>query len=174
MTGIEKQLMLKEIKEKLENKDIFFTNFSKVNVKDLGRLRQAITKGEGKGIVVKNNVARIVLKELGMENTLPAIDGSVFLVVSDEEPQKISKVLVNFAKEQEAFTIKGAFLDGNFHPSIYVLKLAALPSRNELLALVVGSIKAPINNFVLGLHGVLRSFVVVLNEMSKKKGEYVK
>ncbi len=169
MPGIEKQLMLKEVKGKLEGKDVYFTNFNKVNVEDFGRLRQAVSNKKAQGIVVKNSIARIVLKELGMEETIPVIDGSVFLVTSSEEPQSVSKELVNFAKGQEAFNIKGAFIDGDFYSSDYVVDLAKLPSREQLIASVVVGIKAPITNFVLGLSGLMRSFVVVLNEISKKK-----
>ena len=169
MSGIEKQLMLKEIKDTLEGQDVFFTNFSKVSVADFGRLRQSISNNVGKGMVVKNSIARIALKELGMEESIPAVDGSVLLVTSGDEPQKISKELVNFAKKQEAFTINGAVIDGQFHPSTYIVTLAKLPSREQLIASVVGGIKAPITNFVLGLNSLLRSFVVVLNEVSKKK-----
>ena len=169
MPGIEKQLMLKEIKSTLEGNDVFFTNFSKVSVEAFGQLRQSISDNACKGVVVKNTIARIALKELGMEETLPAIDGSVLLVASGNEPQKISKELVDFAKKQEAFTLKGAVIDGQFRPSSYVNALAKLPSREQLIASVVVGIKAPITNFVLGLNSLLRSFVVVLNEVSKKK-----
>ncbi|MBU1862376.1 MAG: 50S ribosomal protein L10 [Candidatus Omnitrophica bacterium] len=171
MPGIENTLMLKEIKKKLENKNVFFTNFNKVTVKNFSRLRQSLTKNDGQGLVVKNRVARIVLKELGMEKAVDVIAGSMFLVAAEKEPQKISKDLVDFAKGQESFTIKGAFIDGSFQPESYVSELAKLPSREQLLASVVGGMKAPITNFVFGLKGILRSFVVVLNEMNKKKSE---
>ena len=169
MAGLEKKLMLQEIKKKIEGRDVFFTNFEKVTVEQFGALRRSIAANDGNGVVVKNNIARIILKELGMEDALSAIEGAVFLVAVSKEPQKVSKDLVDFAKAREAFSIKGAFIDGIFQPAPYVIQLAKLPSREQLLACVVGGIKAPITNFVFGLSSLLRSLVVVLNEVSKKK-----
>ncbi len=169
MAGLEKQLMLKVMKETLEGNDVFFTRFDKVTVGNFGRLRQGVRKNEGKGIVGKNSIMRIALKELGMEDAVSAIDGSVFLVASQEGPQKVSKELVNFSKEQSAFEIQGVFIDGAFRPKEYVVELSNLPSREQLLASVVGGMKAPITNFVFGLNSIVRSLVVVLNEVSKKK-----
>jgi len=134
-------------------------------------LRGSIKKNEGYGFVVKNKVAEIALKELGMEGALEALDGQVFLVRSAEEPQVISKELVNFAKSQEAFEIQGIFIDGNFQGKSYVMELSNMPSRHQLLASVVCGMKAPITNFVFILNALMKNLVVVLDQVSKKKSE---
>jgi large subunit ribosomal protein L10 len=171
MAGIEKELLLKETKARLEGGDVFFTTFDRVSVDKLAGLRRSIKKAEGRGFVVKNTIAQRAMQELGIEVAEQALDGPLFLVRSAEEPQAISKELVNFAKEQEAFEIKGIFIDGNFQGKNYVEALSSMPSRHQLLASVVGGMKAPITNFVFSLSALLKNLVVVLDQVSKKKSE---
>jgi large subunit ribosomal protein L10 len=171
MAGIEKELLLKETKARIEGGNVFFTKFDRISVDKLAELRSSLKKKDGRGFVVKNKVAELALKELGMDNALKALDGQVFLVRSAKEPQIISKELVNFSKEQESFEIQGVFIDGNFQEKSYVEELSRMPSRKELLASVVGGMKAPITNFVFGLNALLKGLVVVLDQVSKKKSE---
>lgn len=169
MPGIDKKIMLKEMKATLEGGDIFFAKFDRVNVADFSELRRSIKNKEGRGIVVKKTLAKIALTEMGMEEATGALDGQMFLVASPSEPQIISKELVDFSKKQEGFVVNGVFMDGTFHSSEYVNDLAQLPSREQLLASVVGGIKAPITNFVMGLNSLLRSMVVVLDQVKQQK-----
>ncbi len=169
MAGIEKEIMLKEVKSKLENRSIFFASFEKMTVDDFGSLRNTLSKKEANGFVVKKRIAKLALKELGLEEAADGIVGPLFMVATEANQPALSKDLVNFAKEKESFVINGVYMDGSYHPTSYVETLSSLPSRDELIASVVCGAKAPINNFVLGLNSLLRSFVVVLNEVSKQK-----
>lgn len=169
MASFYKELMLNEIKETLGNNDVFFASFDKVTVESISNLRRSLRKNDASGMVVKNKLARIALKDLGMQQSDDILTGAMFLVSAPRDPQNVSKDLVDYAKKEEAFSIKGVFTNGTFYTGDYVSDLAQLPSREQLLASVVGGIKAPITNFVLGLNGLLRSVVVVLNEVKKAK-----
>jgi len=171
MAGIEKELLLKETKSRIEGGDLFFTKVDKVNVEKLAELRRSVKKSDGRGYVVKNRIAKIALEEMGMGDATQWLDGQIFMVTAPRDPQDVSKELVNFAKEQEAFEIQGVFIDGSFQSKAYVEDLSKLPSRQQLLASVVGGMKAPITNFVLGLGSLVKSLVVVLDQVSKKKSE---
>ncbi len=171
MAGIEKELLLKETKTRLTGGDLFFTNVDKVNVEKLAELRRSVKKSDGCGYVVKNRIAKIALEEMGMADAAQGLDGQVFVVTAPRDPQDISKELVDFSKEQESFEIQGVFIDGAYQSKTYVEDLSKLPSRQQLLASVVGGMKAPITNFVLGLGSLVKSLVVVLDQVSKKKSE---
>jgi large subunit ribosomal protein L10 len=171
MAGIEKKLLLKETKARLEGGDVFFAKFEKVKVDKLAELRRSVKKVSGRGYVVKNTIAQLALEEMGMPNASKEVKGQSFLVTAPKDPQLVSKELINFAKEQESFEIQGVYIAGSFQPKSYVEALALLPSRHQLLASVVGGMKAPITNFVFGLNCLLRNLVVVLDQVSKKKSE---
>jgi large subunit ribosomal protein L10 len=174
MAGLEKTLMLKEVKDKIKaTSNIFFTKVNRINVDDFTKLRQSVSPCSTKAFVVKNTIARIALKDLGLEKCTSAIDGISFLVVADKEIQQVSKELVAFGKDKNAeqFEIRGAWIEGEFVSEGYVKEISKLPSRQVLLANLLGRMNAPITNFVCDLNGIIRSLVIALSEVSKKKGE---
>jgi len=171
MAGIIKSIMLKQVKEAIENKEVFVTSFDQLTVSKISELRNALRKNDAQGLVTKSTLAKKALDELGMDGASDVLDRTVFLVAAERDPQIISKELVDFAKGNDSFEVRGLFSEGAFRAADYVKALATLPSRDQLLASVVGGIKAPITNFVLGMGGFLRNLVVVLNEVKKKKSE---
>ncbi len=174
MPSIEKTVMIRELEKKIGNKPyIFFAQFSKLSTGDMSVLRKNLQKGADSCVVLKNTLARKILEKIGINGSAaPLIEGQTIVATCLEEPQKISKIFVDFAKEkEEAFKIKGAIVEGKAYEKAYVTELAKLPGKIELLTKVAIGVKSPITGFVLTLNAVLRSFVVVVNEVAKKKGE---
>ena len=81
------------------------------------------------------------------------------------------KVLNNFSKEFDALNILGGLVEGKYITKEEAIELAKLPSRDELLAKLVGVLKAPISGFHGVLSGVLRNFVGVVSAYQEKKGK---
>lgn len=170
MPGIEKPKMLQEITDRVKDVPfIFFARFKGLTVNDFSFLRRTLEKLSKHCFVAKHTLLRKVLDSLGVKKTDGLLEGSLVLVTADKDPQVLSKTLVAFAKEKETFQLAGAFIEGELVGASYVKELSALPSRIELIAKVVGGIKAPISGFVLGLRGLLSSLVIVLDGVSKKK-----
>lgn len=172
MPGIEKELMFKEINKTVKDKPyVFFAKFKKVSVADMGSLRRSLEKYAERCLVVKNTVARRVFTEMKAEDVVKMIDGQVLLTTAQSEPQEISKALVDFEKQMEGFELNGAFVEGTAFDVGYIKKLSKLPSREQLIADVVGGIKTPINNFVFILNGLLRNLVGVLDQIKATKNQ---
>ena len=170
MASIGKQLMLEELVDALRaNNYIFFTRYQKLSVSDFGELRRKLEKVSDRALVVKNWVARLAFQKVGIKDVNGFIKGSVFMTLGGQEPQVISKVLVNFAKDRENFQLTGACLDGRLYDPTYLQGLAKLPSREVLLATVVSRLNAPIGNFVNVMGQLIRSLAVVLDQVSKQK-----
>ena len=81
-----------------------------------------------------------------------------------------SFLVIDFGKENEAFKIQCGYLDGRVLTQADVKALASLPSKEVLLARVVGGIQTPISRFVSVLSGTVRQVVNVLDAIAKKKG----
>ena len=127
----------------------------------------------------KNNVTLRVVK-----NTLVrrAVEGTEFAGLADQfvgplvyafsaDPVAAAKVLVNFAKDNDKLVIKGGAM-ANFVMDVEAVKnLASMPSREELLAKLVGSMQAPISGLVNVLQGNIRNMVYVLDAVRAKKAE---
>jgi large subunit ribosomal protein L10 len=93
------------------------------------------------------------------------------VTLGGKEPQLVSKTLVEFAKGRDNVELRGMILDGKAFEGNFIKELAKLPSRKELLTAVAIRMKSPITALVMTLNGLLQSFVVVLNEIQKKKAQ---
>ena len=171
MPSLEKTIMLREFSKRVEKKPyLFFAKFTKLSTSDLGDLRRNLSKSADTCTVVKNTIARKTFEQLGIKGIEDLINGQTLLATCKDEPQRVSKVLVDFSKDRDdRFKISGAYVDGAVFEAGHVKQLAALPSKHELLTKVACGVKSPITNFVLTLNAVIRSFVVVLGEVSRKK-----
>ena len=168
---VEKKLLLEQLLQTAKNSEyVFFAKFKGISVNDMNQLRRRLEKAADRVLVVKNNLARLVLERMNAKAALDFLDGSVLLTTGKKDPQIVSKLLVEFAKDKENFELKGVFINQNTFQKQFIQELAKLPSRQELLAMVVGGIQAPISGFVLGLGQLVRSLVVTLDQIQKKKG----
>ena len=171
MPKLEKEIMIKELNDQFEkNPYVFFTAIRGLSVGEMGELRQTLETQSPRSLVVKNSLARRVLKDRGFngesENLL---EDQCFLSFTETDPQIISKTLVDFGKDHEALQLRGAIIDGEVVEPNYVKQLAKLPAREVLLGQVVSGINAPVTNFVLTLGSLVRSLVVVLSAVAESK-----
>ena len=97
------------------------------------------------------------------------VDGAVGVSLSGEDIIATCKALVDFTKVHEKLKLKGAYLDGKNISPARIKELASLPTRDVLIAQVVGGIKSPITGFVNVLGGVLRKFLYCLDAIKAKK-----
>jgi len=173
MPSLEKKIMLRELTKKIQDRPyLFFAQFNKLTTGDMSGLRKNLLKTADSCVVVKNSLAVKIFEDLGIRDASKFLTGQIFVATCKNEPQKVSKIFVDFAKEKEdAFKIKGAIVEGQAYENDYVKELAKLPSKHELLTKVVVGVKSPISGFVLTLNALVRSFVVVLNQVAIKKTE---
>jgi large subunit ribosomal protein L10 len=135
---------------------IFAADFRGLTVKQLAELRGRLREAETEFTVVKNTLARRAAAEIGREALLPYLDGPTGLVWVGGDPSVAAKALNQFAAEHpDALSIRGGLLDGNDLPSADVVRLAKLPSREQLLGQLAGGLAAPLS----GLAGTLNSLI---------------
>lgn len=112
--------------------------------------------------VAKNTLTKIAAhgREItGLDETLV---GPTALVFAWEDPAQPAKVLRNFARTSGILSIKAGVMDGEVLTSEQIEAIADLPSRDELIAKVVGGVSAPIYGIVNVLSGPVRSLAYVL------------
>ncbi|MFZ5390944.1 MAG: 50S ribosomal protein L10, partial [Patescibacteria group bacterium] len=149
-------------------KGVVMADFTGLGVKDLQELRKTL---RDKGIsyeVVKKTVLRRSLESAGLKEASAADlpNGSVSLAVSQNDEVETAKLLADYGKTHDKFKILGGILEKTFVNADKVNELSKLPSKQELLGQVVGSIAAPLSGFVNVLQGNLRGLVQVLKAMS--------
>ena len=162
--------MIAELLDRIEeHPDFVITEYMGSTVLDLELVRKNLRPISSEYVVVKNSIARVALDKLKLEEAKALIDGGIGISLSGKDIIATCKVLVNFTKDHEKFKIKGAVIDGKLVPATKVKELASLPSKEALLAQVVGTMKAPITGFVMVLGGVLRKFIYAINAVKEKK-----
>lgn len=165
-----KKYMIKELSQELNaHPALFVTDVSGIPNREMEDLRRKLKTAKANYVMVKNSICLLALEELKLKQLTSLIDGTIGIGLSGDDYVASSKVLVDFSRQHTTFKIKGAFLEGSLVTPEKINELAALPSREVLLAWVVGGIKAPITGFVNLLQANIRNFVNVLNNLAKKK-----
>ncbi len=170
-------------KSKLQKKDTvknFVDNFGKakmvvlsdykgLKVKEITALRKELNQNQVDCEVVKKTMMNLAFKEMGIDFNAKTLPGNIIGVSFGFGDQVApAKIVANFAKTHEAMKVLGGFLEGKFIDGQTVKTFAALPSREQLLAKMVGSIQAPLSGFVQVLSGNLRGLVQILNARKEK------
>ncbi len=143
MNRVEKQEFVESLSVQLkEAKLVVITQQTGLTVQESTTLRSKMREGEASFRVVKNNLARIAVKEVGLEEMGPYLKGPAALAFS-KDPINAAKVAVKYAKENSKLVIVAGMLEGKFLDANSVKALATLPSLDELRAKILGVLMAP-------------------------------
>lgn len=170
-----KQAVVAQLKEQLESaKGVVLTSYKGLTVAQDTELRRELREAGVSYHVVKNTMLRIAAKEAGIEGIEEHLDGTTAFAFSTEDAVAPAKVICGFIKKNkledaEVLTVKVGMVEGKVIGVEEVKALAALPSREELIAKLLGSMNAPISNTVNVLQGVIRNAVYVLDAIRSQK-----
>lgn len=140
-----------------------------LNVQQLTSLRKE-ARNAGVWIkVVKNNLARLVIKNSDFECLTEHFAGPVIFSAS-EDPVAVARVMATFAKDNENLKITVGAMNGGLMDQAMIQHLSILPGRDELIAKLMGTIQAPVQKFVSTLNEVPGKAVRTLSAIAEAKG----
>ena len=151
MPSEKKIQIVEQLKEKLAKaKGVVLTDYQGLSVPEVEILRRNLQEAGANYQVVKNTLLNLALKNSGSRFTIDDLrfTGPTAVVLSNEDEIKPLKALYDFAKEHEALEVKGGFFEGAFLAAEKLKEIASLPSREVLLAKVVGMMQSPISRLV--------------------------
>ena len=151
-------------------KSIILSDFTGLNVKDISELRRACREKGIKFRVVKNTLAKRSFSDLGMSGAAPLLEGPTALAVSADDEIAPAQGLKKFADDNELPRLKGGYVSGRLLSDKEVIRLAALPGKEVLLAQVVGTAQAPLRGLLNCLNASLRDLVSVVKAIGDKQG----
>ena len=152
-----------------QSRAIFLTEYKGMSVKQLSELRRGAREVDGKISVTKNTLLRYVLEEAGQPIPEDLLTGQTATGFALGEAPALAKALVDFAKADELFIIKGALLDGRLISPEEVEALAKLPSKEQLRAQIMGLINAPARNLAGVVASGVRQVINVIDAYAKKE-----
>ncbi len=168
MKRVEKEQLVAELKEKMAGATtLYYTDFTGLNVKRMTELRRRLRRAKVEYVVIKNTLALRAVNEAGL--TVQPLRGPTGLVVS-RDPLTAAKVLADFARENDQKpVVKGGLMDGRVLDAAQVQKLAAMPSREQMLAQLGASMQAPMAAFAGALNGLLYMFAGALDALKTQR-----
>lgn len=166
-----KQKIVAELHEKLQNaKAAFLADFRGLSVEQATTLRNELRKAQVEYKVVKNTLLELASKDTDKTSLSAHFAGPTAIALTYDDPVAAAKVLSKFAKDQaNVFKLKAGVLTGKPLSVADIQALADLPSREVLIAKMLGSMQAPATNFVGVLAAVPGSFVRALDAVRAKK-----
>ena len=175
MNRAEKTELAAELKEKFTKAKVaMFADYKGVTATQADDLRRLLRAHQTEVKVLKNNVARLLTKDGAMGNEakelMDGMVGPTLVAFAYGDPAAAAKVFHKFAQDNEAFKLKESLMGNKRIDASGVETLAKLPSKEVLLATLLGTLNAPITNFVGVLAAVPRSLLNVLTAVEKQKG----
>jgi large subunit ribosomal protein L10 len=162
--------VVEEIKGKIQDaKSVVLVKFSGLSVAEDTELRREFRKNNVEYKVLKNTLVRRAFNDLGVTDFDDDLNGPTSIAFGSDETGA-SKVIIDAVKKYEnKVFVKSAYVDGSRVDEKGVKALASMPSKEQLIAKMLGSLQAPIANFVGVLSAMPRSLVIALNAIAEKQ-----
>lgn len=162
--------LVNEIKEKIEGShSMVFINYRGLTVEEVTELRKNFRENDVVYKVYKNTMMKRAFQDLGIEGLDDFMKGPTAVAFGMEDAVAPAKVASEYAKDHEVVEIKAGYVDGKIIDTKGVEALAKLPSREVLIAQVLGGLNAPITGLVSVLNGNIRGLAVALRAIAEKK-----
>lgn len=166
----DKQQLVADLAAQVKESDaLFLTNYKGLTFTQLTAIRTEIKESGSDFKVVKNTLLKIALNNNGIDSMDSYLVEPTACAIVTGDVAAAAKAIKKYAKTFDKLEIKAGYLDGNVLTANDVNVLADLPSREELLAKLLGSMNAPVSNFVNLLANIPRGLLNVLTAVKDKK-----
>ncbi len=171
MNKNEKAEIIAEAKELIQNSSaVFLTDYSNISVADITELRNQFRKDGVKYKVFKNTLFKRALTESGkFEKLAEHLVGMTGFAFASTNPVAPAKIIKKFNDTSQKFALKACYIETQYYDGSKLNQLASLPSKDELIAGIIGSLNSPASGIVGSISAVVRDLVSVIDEVSKKK-----
>lgn len=155
-----KQPVIEEISAHIKDaQSVVLVDYRGLTVEQDTRLRKQLREAGITYKVYKNTMMNFAFKGTDFEPLTPYLEGPSAVAISNEDATAPARVLCNFAKEANKLEIKGGVVEGIAYDAKGIGEIAKIPSREELLSKLLGSLQSPITNMAR-----------VLNQLAEKGG----
>jgi large subunit ribosomal protein L10 len=169
-TKLQKEGMLTALTDRLgRSQGVVLVGTSGIKVDEIEQIRDTLFTHGLQFQVAKNSLLKLALEENKMSVPAELLDQPLGLVYSYADPVAAAALTVPFKKEIEKLQVLGGLVGNEFMSADQVVALSKLPSREQLLGQLVGTLQAPISGFVNVLAGNIRGLVTVLGAIRDTK-----
>lgn len=165
-----KVAMLAEIKDRMERASVVISaDYRGLTVAQLTDLRRALRPATVDVNIVKNTLAALAATQAGRPEMSQLLDGPTALAIGFGDPIAPVKLLAEHLRvKRMTLTIHGGWLEGKILDAKEVESLATLPSKEQMIADVVGKLQSPLYNFAALLQSTIRNFAGLVESRAKQ------
>ncbi|OGH17246.1 MAG: 50S ribosomal protein L10 [Candidatus Levybacteria bacterium RIFCSPHIGHO2_02_FULL_40_18] len=161
--------LLEELKQKVDKAAaLFFVDYSGLTHRQLEEVRRELKDNDSEIGIIKNTLMNLALQEKKID-AKDRLQGPFATLFSYEDPIKTVRVLAAFIKKYGLPKIKFGWFENSIIDETMITKLATLPSREILVAKLLGTLNAPISGLVYTLSGNIQKLAMVLKAVESKK-----
>jgi large subunit ribosomal protein L10 len=162
----DKIIAVQDLTERLKTaKSIVITDYRGLKVSQMADLRSAIRKAGGEIMVIKNTLATRALTEAKLPIPQEALTGPTAIVISSEDEIAPIKAIQNYIKINTLPTFKAGIWNNAIISTADLEKLASLPSKEQLIAKLLGQLSAPMQNMLYTLTANQQKLVYILSQL---------
>ncbi|MCG2807133.1 MAG: 50S ribosomal protein L10, partial [Coriobacteriia bacterium] len=148
---------------------VIMADFRGLTVKEMQELRIKVREAGGEVKVYKNTLTEIAVRELALPDLGEFLQGPTAFVFAGDDPVAPAKALVDFKKKHNSLELKGGLVQNAVVDSAGIKAIAALPSREELIAKLMGSMLNPIRGLMYMANAPATSFARALQAVADQK-----
>ena len=165
-----KAQIVAELKDKFENaSSAVLIDYRGITVAEATVMREECRKAGVVYKIYKNTLTERAVKELGYDDLIPFLKGPTAIAFGVDDPVAPAKLLSDTIKKLKKMEFKVGMVEGKIIDVNGINALANLPSREELIAKMLGSMNAPISGLAMVLSGTIRSLLYALKAVEEKK-----
>ena len=143
-----KQPVVEEIKENIKDaKSVVLVDYRGLTVDQDTQLRKSMREADVIYKVYKNTMVKLAIAGTEFESLKDELEGPTAVVISKTDATAPARILSNFAKTADALELKCGVVEGTYYDAAGINAIASIPSRDELLSKLLGSMQSPITNF---------------------------
>jgi large subunit ribosomal protein L10 len=150
--------------------DIIFSDFRGLTFPQMTELRAKLGEKDAAYRVVRNSAARVAIKEAGLPDASDLLVGPTALAFLGRDPGAAARIMLDFAKAAP-LQVKGGVIGGKMFAVKEIEALSRLPGRDQLIAMLMGTMNAPLRNMMSVMNGVMSKLVRTLAAVADMKGQ---
>lgn len=155
---INKVEKVKEIEDKfIRAQCIVLANYQGINVEQDTQLRKQMREAGVEYKVYKNRLVKIVAEKLGYDFLMDHLEGAVSIAFGYDDVVMPAKILNDFSEKSGKISLKAGVVGKEFYDGEKIQRLAKIPSRDVLIAKLLGSIRSPLSKFVYVVNAIKES-----------------
>ena len=167
----EKVAVVDEVRERFTSSSaVLLTEYRGIDVAAMSTLRRSLREAGGEYKIYKNTLVRLAIADLGVDGLTELMVGPTALAFVQDDAAAVAKALKDFKGTNDNLVIKGAVLGSDLLSESQVMALAALPSRDQLLAKFAGGLQAPMSQLAALMQASVSKFAYAVQALIESGG----